>query len=193
MEGDVGLPGRHVPEPAVEEALERLPLRETAEPSHRREGEPRQAGPLDVEVVLRPPHQRELRHLVGGQPGGPHCPPHGRAGARRYRRGTDAGLLERARHPDQRHARSAAARAHHAHALAAESGRRPASERRQDVRRRRLRAVDERQREERAAGVEEEPEVGGGGSRDVVARAADPLQHALDVEGIERVEDHGRS
>ena len=61
---ELGLACGHVPEAAVEQALERAPLREPGEAARRGEGRPRRSRPLDAEVVLWPPRQREIGHLA---------------------------------------------------------------------------------------------------------------------------------
>src|SRR5215217_554069 len=92
-----GVRAAHAQQLPVEELLDRVSLRQAGEPPQDRQREARQPQPLDVEVVLRLPREREVRHLLRAHPGGPHRAPDRSAGAADDLGRLDASLLEGAR------------------------------------------------------------------------------------------------
>src|SRR5207249_233046 len=109
--------------------------RQPREAAQRREREAREREPLDVEVVLGLPGERELGHLLGAHATRPHRAPDRPARAADDLCRLEAGLLERARHPDQRHGRAAASGGDQRETLSVELRDWPRLERGEDRRR----------------------------------------------------------
>ena len=105
------LPDQLRPAPAVDEqVVERdspqqltiaSPLREPGEVTQGGEQEMREARPLDIEIVLGLPGEREVGHRLRAQARGPHRAPDDRPGAAGDPHGADPGLLECPCHADQ--------------------------------------------------------------------------------------------
>jgi hypothetical protein len=193
-EGNRRVPAEHVGQAGVEEALDRLALRQAGEAAQRGERELGELRPLDVEVVLRRPRERELRHLVRGHPGSPHRTPERAAGAADDLGRLDARLLERPGHADQRDGRPAATGCHQRHALALELGDGPLAQRLEDVGGiDRLLAVDDREREHRAAHPVQEAEVGrDAGEVDDPVEVLELRLDGVEIEAFVEARAHGR-
>ncbi len=71
--------------------------------------QPREGGPIDVDVVVGAQPEGEVGDLGGRDPGGEWEPEQRRTRAQRHHRGDDAALLERSARPDHRRQRTAAA------------------------------------------------------------------------------------
>ena len=192
LQRDRRLADTHVAHSEVEQVLDRLALREAAEPAQRRQREPRQLQPLDVEIVLRAPAERELGHLLGAQAGGPHRAPDGAARAADDQRRPYVRLLERA--GDPHHGKRARRRRRWRRPpRAARAAPSPAGRGRAGRRRGRPHGpIDERQRQQRPARRAQEANVRG--SRAQVDQLVDPLERALErVEVERRIEGHAPS